>query len=106
MEVKVVYEVHVLLSEDFRATCFGYDPSVIYREAITLDIGAESEVEACEIAFAICNSTESERFCPIRYTADVKRYRAASNRSLSVGDACLIGKTTYAVETFGFKEVN
>ena len=104
----------VRLSEDFRATCMGFDPEAPYAAGFAIDIESTGDVDAdLETVFDICNSSgpfthqgveyPAELHCPARYEEDVKAYRAAGNRSLSVGDLVQIGEATFSVERFGFK---
>lgn len=99
-------KVSVYLSEDFRATCTGYVPTAPYREALKLVVYADTDREACEVAFMVCNSAVEELHCDRAYTDDVRRYRTAGNRSLSVGDVVEADGTLYAVEDVGWYEVH
>ena len=53
-------------------------------------VTAADHLMAAETAFAVCNSHPDERFAERRYVDAVAAYRAAGNRSLSVGDLVMI----------------
>jgi hypothetical protein len=103
-----IYDVTVLLSEDFRCTCFGYNPSAPYKEAAKLRLASPDSVqEACDLVWEICNSypTPEEMHCSWSLLDVVRTYREAGNRSLSVGDALRVDGVLYAVAPVGFVEV-
>ena len=104
----IEFSVLVLLSEDFRKTCMGYNATAPYREAIRFKVQATDEKHAAEVAFAICNSSVEfgpEMHCHPSYMDIVREYREAKNRSLSVGDAVEVDGTRYACEAMGWDEV-
>lgn len=94
--------ISVLLSKDPRRTLIGLRSAEDFRAAIkdgcygngedgfNLRVRADSHLAAAEVAFAVCNSSVGELHCERVYQDQVKDYRAAGNRSLSVGDICLI----------------
>jgi hypothetical protein len=94
----------VLLSQDFRETCMGWNPDVEYREVATLEVPTTGDpVRDCDVVYAICNSYPDEMFCAAEFHPQVEAYRAGRNRSLSVGDLIRIGEATWAVGRFGFE---
>jgi hypothetical protein len=98
------YAVTVLLSRDPIQTIFPgrMKSAQDFREAIaaglygngedgfTVEVKADSHLAAAEVAFAICNSYPEEAFCSGEYLYAVRLYRKEGNRSLSVGDLCII----------------
>jgi hypothetical protein len=94
----------VLLSQDYRATCMGWDRAVEYVEVATFDIATKGDPLAdCEVVYAICNSHPGEMFCSPEYAEEVETYREGRNRSLSVGDLVQIGEGIFAVADCGFE---
>jgi hypothetical protein len=113
--------IKVLLSDSLRAGYDEFDPSTFKAEAefsfeapVVVD-SLDSALMACEIAFAVLNSSPAgvhegysypaELHCDAKYLPVVEAYRAAKNRSLSVGDLVIIGETAFRCESMGFKAV-
>jgi hypothetical protein len=110
MDTKTV-KVQVMLSEDYRLTCMGFDPTLEAHGGVsplfdngawfTLELDEYAHVlDIAELAFAICNSSPAfeyrgnrypaELHCKPEYEGIVEAYRATGHRSLSVGDVVVI----------------
>ena len=94
-----MFSVTVCLSADFRRTCLfmsgdGFEQAArdgVYGDGgFNLRVRAEDHAGAANVAFEVCNSSVDELHCEPVYKDQVEDYRAAGNRSLSVGDALLI----------------
>lgn len=55
-----------------------------------------------ELAFGVTNSYAGELHCPACYSDLVAAYRAAGNRSLSVGDVVLVGEGLWFCASLGW----
>jgi hypothetical protein len=103
------YAIEVVLSDDPATTMFsGWDEDVTYHKALSFEAEAINAEDACEVAFAVCNSYPDELHCPNVFIDAVERYRNDKNRSLSVGDIVRIydGLTwvLYSCERAGWKQ--
>jgi hypothetical protein len=86
---------------------YRYLPSDPLVGVFHLTVKATSAEAATEIVFGIANSyLPDELHCDPRYAAQVAAYRAAAQRSMSVGDVLLIRrwwrKTAWACAPIGF----
>lgn len=99
--------VIVKLSADFRETCMGYVPGVEYVTSFVLIVDDDMEpLEACELAYALCNSYPGELHVAAEYSREVELYRRFKNRSLSVGDVVSVDGVEYSVDDCGFSQVS
>jgi hypothetical protein len=72
-------------------------------QAVRFDVTAESELAACDVAFAVCNSYPSEMFCDHSYSDVVDEYRSRKHRSLSVGDYVQVGHRWHRCDHIGWE---
>jgi hypothetical protein len=104
----VDYRVTVYLSKDVMRTLLMRSADEFksaladqcHLEAYTLLVQADSHREAADVAFAVCNSSPTELHCGPGYRDDVILYRAAGNRSLSVGDAVRVAQLSSSREAW------
>jgi hypothetical protein len=84
----------------------GYEPLSGYITAVEFIVDATSPLAACEIAYAVTNSSPDEMHCPARYRDTVETYRNIGHfRSVSVDDILAVDGVRYACARFGFKLV-
>jgi hypothetical protein len=84
----------------------GYEPESGYITAVEFSVDATSPLAACEIAYAVTNSSPDEMHCPARYRDTVETYRNIGHfRSVSVDDILAVDGVRYACARFGFKLV-
>ena len=81
----------------------GYEPESGYITAVEFTVDATSPLAACEIAYAVTNSSPDEMHCPARYREVVETYRDIGHfRSVSVDDILEVDGVRYACARFGF----
>jgi hypothetical protein len=81
----------------------GYEPLSGYITAVEFVVDATSPLAACEIAYAVTNSTPDEMHCPPRYRDVVETYRDVGHfRAVSVDDILEVDLVRYACARFGF----
>jgi hypothetical protein len=81
----------------------GYEPLSGYITAVEFVVDATSALAACEIAYAVTNSTPDDMHCPARYRDVVETYRDVGHfRSVSVDDILEVDRVRYACARFGF----
>lgn len=92
---------------DSRASTFGFTPDdsqlrLAARFTIPAPADARAAVEALEGIYVQLN-IGGDLVAALDYT---EGYRAAGNRSLSVGDVVVIGEAAFAVARFGFEPIS
>jgi hypothetical protein len=100
------YEVTVLLNQE-RIEAHprdGYEPLGGYIKAIEFTVEATSPLAACEVAYAVTNSTPDDMHCDVTYREVVKTYRNIGNfRSVAVDDLLEIDGVRFTCARFGFR---
>lgn len=71
-------------------------------EAITLSIEADDPFDACEIAFAICNSYPNEMHCGSEHLPSVRVYRTRKHRSMMAGDYVTVDGRRFNCDRVGW----
>jgi hypothetical protein len=78
-----------------------------YIKAIEFTVESTSPLAACEIAYAVTNSSPDDMHCELKYREIVKTYCDVGHfRSVAVDDLLEIDGVRYACARFGFTLVS
>jgi hypothetical protein len=76
---------------------FGYEPDHALGRVFDLTVAATTPQGACEIAFAVGNSSPNELHCDPCYAGEVADWRDSDLPSLSVGDVLVVRPAGQAI---------